>query len=361
MALIKCDECGKEISDKAKACPNCGCPIDEKNEVTTELKKDSVASERKNRREKRDKKEKKHIFAWFMCISTFYTAFSSKSFGSFILLALAGIIVCPKFIKYAKEKKDKEIKPIMQVLVWFLLMFFAIGLEPSTETTDVNQNISNNENCIVNEIENTDSDNENINVVDEKESEENQDTIQKNLSNIGLNDEQIISAKDILTKIGITEMNSFERHLEENDVLNAFSFNANGYNFIITINAPDNSVFSVSSGTLELYKQNEIEPRNVEDWTLNDTEKAYMIQIGEGLVKECLKSPSTAKFPGSFLMPYDGWGMSQEGLIYKISSYVDSQNSFGATVRSNFYIEFTYDENGEFKLLKFTLDGKSML
>lgn len=26
MALIKCTECGKEISDKALTCPNCGCP-----------------------------------------------------------------------------------------------------------------------------------------------------------------------------------------------------------------------------------------------------------------------------------------------------------------------------------------------
>lgn len=27
MSLIKCIECGKEISDKAKSCPNCGYPI----------------------------------------------------------------------------------------------------------------------------------------------------------------------------------------------------------------------------------------------------------------------------------------------------------------------------------------------
>ena len=27
MALIKCNECGHEVSDKASACPNCGCPI----------------------------------------------------------------------------------------------------------------------------------------------------------------------------------------------------------------------------------------------------------------------------------------------------------------------------------------------
>ena len=27
MALIKCGECGKEISDRAAACPGCGAPI----------------------------------------------------------------------------------------------------------------------------------------------------------------------------------------------------------------------------------------------------------------------------------------------------------------------------------------------
>lgn len=28
MALIKCPECGKKISDRAASCPQCGCPID---------------------------------------------------------------------------------------------------------------------------------------------------------------------------------------------------------------------------------------------------------------------------------------------------------------------------------------------
>lgn len=27
MAIIKCPECGRQISDKAPACPNCGVPI----------------------------------------------------------------------------------------------------------------------------------------------------------------------------------------------------------------------------------------------------------------------------------------------------------------------------------------------
>lgn len=29
MALVKCPECGKEISDKASSCTNCGCPASE--------------------------------------------------------------------------------------------------------------------------------------------------------------------------------------------------------------------------------------------------------------------------------------------------------------------------------------------
>lgn len=29
MAMMKCPECGREVSSKATACPNCGCPISE--------------------------------------------------------------------------------------------------------------------------------------------------------------------------------------------------------------------------------------------------------------------------------------------------------------------------------------------
>ena len=29
MALITCTECGKEFSEKASVCPNCGCPTEE--------------------------------------------------------------------------------------------------------------------------------------------------------------------------------------------------------------------------------------------------------------------------------------------------------------------------------------------
>ena len=41
MALINCSECGKEISDRATACPHCGCPLT----TEKEIKKSSIPTE----------------------------------------------------------------------------------------------------------------------------------------------------------------------------------------------------------------------------------------------------------------------------------------------------------------------------
>ena len=46
MALIKCPECGKEISDKAKACPECGYELKQNVEATKQesfFKKNKIA------------------------------------------------------------------------------------------------------------------------------------------------------------------------------------------------------------------------------------------------------------------------------------------------------------------------------
>ena len=39
MALIKCPECGADISEKASACPKCGCPLDITKQVMSDAKK----------------------------------------------------------------------------------------------------------------------------------------------------------------------------------------------------------------------------------------------------------------------------------------------------------------------------------
>lgn len=48
MALIKCPECGKEISDKAISCPGCGYPI-YKTEMETEQDRVNIRNKNKGK------------------------------------------------------------------------------------------------------------------------------------------------------------------------------------------------------------------------------------------------------------------------------------------------------------------------
>lgn len=81
--LINCSECGKEVSDKAKTCPNCGCPI-----------KGIIPKEQKEKKHL-SRKEKKHIT--IACI-----------IGGIILLIFAGLLIEAKINDYINQKKLNE-------------------------------------------------------------------------------------------------------------------------------------------------------------------------------------------------------------------------------------------------------------
>ncbi len=73
MALIKCRECGKEISDKSDACIYCGCPVqegevkDRKNEKSENVTQDAG-------KQKPDKNRKKLIFIIGGCLAVLLAA-----------------------------------------------------------------------------------------------------------------------------------------------------------------------------------------------------------------------------------------------------------------------------------------------
>lgn len=59
-------------------------------------------------------------------------------------------------------------------------------------------------------------------------------------------------------------------------------------------------------------------------------------------VKEQLKSPSTAEFGTGT----DGKVRQVNDTVFIINNYVDSQNGFGATVRTDYYCEVYYTSDG---------------
>ena len=103
MSLIKCPECGKDMSDKAPSCPSCGCPIDV---VIAERQRIKKEAEIKKQQEEIEAaigmKYKKQVLAFFGVLAA-------------IIIAIAGYSITkapPRYdatdiIKEAEEKRHK--------------------------------------------------------------------------------------------------------------------------------------------------------------------------------------------------------------------------------------------------------------
>lgn len=71
MALIKCKECGKEISDKATACPHCGCPVQTTDEAKVEIQEESTVKGKDHSQGAAQVKKKKKGHGCLMTIIVF--------------------------------------------------------------------------------------------------------------------------------------------------------------------------------------------------------------------------------------------------------------------------------------------------
>ena len=80
--------------------------------------------------------------------------------------------------------------------------------------------------------------------------------------------------------------------------------------------------------------------------------KLTAYSMTQGWVEDRLKSPSTADFPGG---RYDEHTTQIDDNTFRVSSYVDSQNSFGAEIRTHFEaeVEFLGDDKWRLNRLDF--------
>lgn len=63
--------------------------------------------------------------------------------------------------------------------------------------------------------------------------------------------------------------------------------------------------------------------------------------MSQEFMEDYLKSPQTAKYPW-----YSDINVVQTGNRYKVEAYVDSQNDFGVTVRTKYYMILERSEDG---------------
>ena len=67
--------------------------------------------------------------------------------------------------------------------------------------------------------------------------------------------------------------------------------------------------------------------------------------VAEKLVKQRLKSPSTADFCGN-----SDYSISCSGNTWTVRGWVDAQNSFGAILRNNFTVKFTFTSSSNYTI-----------
>ncbi len=78
-----------------------------------------------------------------------------------------------------------------------------------------------------------------------------------------------------------------------------------------------------------------------------------VLYAGRKFVKASLKSPSTADFGGWF---GNGTGLDHGGGIYTAKMWVDSQNSFGATIRTQCWVKMRHKSGSNFDLIQLSTD-----
>lgn len=114
----------------------------------------------------------------------------------------------------------------------------------------------------------------------------------------------------------------------------------------------DMKVYSLRYADYDLYINGET-VATLQDYTFTSSEISDLQIRCQEIVKEILKSPSTAKFP-SILQ----WGFAREKNIVTVQGYVDSQNGFGAEIRSDFQLIIDTDMD---VIQSFIFDGEELM
>lgn len=216
------------------------------------------------------------------------------------------ILPTQKFENKSNQKPKKKYGCLIAVIViiTMVIMMVIVGMIASTQSTKLPQNIN---------------------------------ILMKN----GIdNEDKAVKVDSILKQCGI-EIKSIN-HDEGLD--NATGVNEKGYrvstgdgNNVILYLTEDDNVLSVKYANNLLYKDNKV-VKKLSDYTLTLNEASDLQYKSQEMVKQILKAPSTAKFPN-----INNWAFSKNPKKIIIQSYVDSENSFGAMIRSEFQITLTSD------------------
>ncbi len=167
------------------------------------------------------------------------------------------------------------------------------------------------------------------------------DYIGKIENTIEVDSTQAKTINDIFISIGL---NSFESITNDEMLDGTEGDNSKGYriktsfsdNIILYLDSSKN-VISVRWADKDFYSNGQA-LLNFNDYVMTFDEQSDYNVDAQNRIKKLLKSPSSAKFPS-----INDWKFSKDNGVVTLQAYVDSQNSFGAVLRSEFQIKYQKD------------------
>lgn len=395
MGLIKCPECGKEISDKAEICVNCGFPIKnylkekvgrsdylqpENKEIET-VQKDSFMENNQNTiicescgaENKADadycrkcgspiedggfRNNFTRVFEEFgntdkknSVISIIAAIFSIFGCMCYVGLILAIVDLCSG----KKEKQHKwSIFAIFVCIVWTIVFIFfgTIGsnendsvadtqIESQTETEE-SQVIESTEKKPNKKLENKEK------TKSEKSTEQKKkhNKIVSAFMKDGLEEKVAVKAYNILKKkIGFKKI----EYVERMDDTSNYEITADGNDIVMTASDKVYRIFIPESDYV-FYEDGKVKltAKKLEDTTIDQNEGSSYYIMAQEIVKESLLNPRGAKFP-SYVFNSDDVAMQKDGKLVAVQSYVDATNGYGATVRTKWTVQFVVTDIDSF-------------
>ena len=142
---------------------------------------------------------------------------------------------------------------------------------------------------------------------------------------------------------------------KKNDVGNIL-FDVNADDYLLMISVDDDGIYSIKCGSYDLYDGESIiiTKNGLDDRSIDHKSEYYV--IAQEIVSNNLKSPTSAVFPSLWS---DEVKMQRNKDMVIVQSYVDAQNSFGSTIRSQWQVEFKVIDLDSFsyEIIYINIDG----
>lgn len=245
--------------------------------------------------------------------------------------------------KYNESAEKPKKKTSFRFGIVVLILFIIYAILPKNEN-DESEESHNNLDGIV--AEKSDSKNENLSA---------KELFSKTMSDSSQyisfdNAEKIYSF--IENDLGFEKIN-FDGKNTVGDIL----FDITADNYYLMISADNDGIYSIRCGSYELYNGKEVlmTKTGLDDRNIGSKKSSYYV-IAEEIIKNNLKSPSTANFPSLWS---DEIKMQRNGDMVVVQGYVDAQNSFGTTIRSQWLVEFRVIDldNYSYETIYINIDG----